>query len=639
MAQTRSTTAEDLARLAPFSSLAPATLAHILQAGHMVELRSGQRFSAQTRDPQGESYCFVLTGQVAIVLAAAQQAAIAGSAETKDQDGQYIGAFGPGDLFSDSYRDIAPGDAALAIDCVATTASRLLVIPAATLYPLLRSHPDWAARLSQTVGRSRQRFLGQQEPSRRVVQDFYLRRNYGTSRRVRVAEVSHCLDCNKCEQACARRHGHARMSRSHAHLGRLAIQRFCVNCSEQACLAACAFGGLEVNPAGEILVTPNCNGCGACARKCPFSAIELIEVPEAASQAQAVSRGKPRKAIKCDNCAGFSDRACLRACPTGTMIELPPQELFFEKGPADQPARFSAVAFVEGVAEHRARAKRRGLGHAIFAWVMVLALIGVGAEILLRRYWPAQSLGALLGPWFGDQEPVSYKPSRGYGHWLGYVGTVFMLLTLFYPLRTRCGVLKNWGVQSTWLSVHLWVGFIGATLVTYHSALKLDRWVGLACYSMWLVVLSGVMGRYLYGMLRSGLGQAEFQRTSLRTGVLWGAVSQNLGPRCLRLLAPGTEKPGFLLAELFVMLWHELRDFLVVLWLRFGGLRHLPTREARHQTVQLFAELASYRRSWRYLASARRLVRYWNWVHIVLTIAMFVLSGFHITYGFMYKAV
>jgi hypothetical protein len=343
-------------------------------------------------------------------------------------------------------------------------------------------------------------------------------------------------------------------------------------------------------------------------------------------------------AIKCDNCAGFPDRACLRACPTATMVELPAQELFFEQG-APQPAKFSAVAFIDGVAEHRARARRHNVGHALLAWLLILGLVGTGIEILLRRYWPAFSVAAKLGPMIGEEGPVSYKPSRGYGHWLGYVGTAFMLLTLFYPLRTRLGLFKTWGLQSTWLSVHLWVGFIGATLVTYHSALQLGRWVGLACYAMWLVVLSGVVGRYLYGMLRSGLGLLDFDRHLLRTGGLGTGVLQTLGPRYSHLLTAEPEKPGLIVTELFVMLGHEVRDFLMGLRLRTGGLSHLPTREGRRQALRFFSELAAYRRSCRYLESARRLVRYWNWVHIVLTIAMFVLAGFHITYGFMYKAV
>jgi hypothetical protein len=201
------------------------------------------------------------------------------------------------------------------------------------------------------------------------------------------------------------------------------------------------------------------------------------------------------------------------------------------------------------------------------------------------------------------------------------------------------GVLKSWGVQSTWLTVHLWVGFIGATLVTYHAAFKLDRWVALTCYAMWAVVLSGAVGRYLYGMVHSGIGLVEFEGDALSYSTAWRAATRNLGARSVRLLAAEAQKPGPIYVELFVMLWHEVRDLAILLWLRFAGLSHLESRRARRETLQYLSDLASHRRARRYLESAKRLLRYWNWVHILLTIAMFVLAGFHIAYGFMYKAV
>jgi hypothetical protein len=294
---------------------------------------------------------------------------------------------------------------------------------------------------------------------------------------------------------------------------------------------------------------------------------------------------------------------------------------------------------VEGVAEHRARTKPHRTAWTVFAAALVLALVAVGLESFLRRVLPEHSVVGMVRTWLGTTDPVWFKSGRGYGHWLGYVGTAFMLATLLYPLRTRCGVLKSWGVQSTWLTFHLWVGFIGAALVTYHAAFKLDRWVALACYAMWTVVLSGAIGRYLYGTIHSGIGLLEFEREALSRSTAWQLATRNLRVRGVRVLTADAEKPGPIYTELFVMLWHELRDFILLLWLRFFGLSDLPGRSVRRANLQYLSDLAFHRRARRNLESARRLLRSWNWVHIVLTITMFVLSGFHIAYGFMYKAV
>jgi Fe-S-cluster-containing hydrogenase component 2 len=809
MAHASSITAEALHTLPLFSSLDAASVAQILKAGRLIDLKPQQRVSGFARDPNGESYCFVLAGHVAIVL---EKGAHGGQGAPTDpkvdpQDLQFVGSFAPGDFFSDGYLDVAHGDGSLALACVASTAVTLLASPTAQLARFLRDHPRWAAQLADAMAASRRQFLSQQEPTRRIVQDFFLRQGYGSSRRIRVSETSLCLDCDKCEQACAQRHGRVRMVRAHTHLGRLAFQKFCLNCTERACLAACAFDAMTVDEAGEIRITDGCNGCGACARQCPYGAIDIIDLPytsadfpspvpvsNAAGQtampglfvagdvsgprptkivlreaktavdamqsrhspvdsrtvldaiiigagtaglaaaqrcnerqlsflvlernhklsakatrlapalhiqsgmevmgvapgshgllrvdvaqgsylaqnvlvctgksmpgqpsllgqtgismiqpgskemaAHVAARGTHAVANKCDNCAGYPDRACLRACPTGSLVELPAQELFFVRGfDVRERGNFSGVAFVEGVAEHRARARQHHTAYAMVSALLVFALAGIGLECFLRRVLPEHSVVGMVRAWLGNPDPVWYKSGRGWGHWLGYVGTGFMLSTLFYPLRARCGVLKSWGVQSSWLTFHLWVGFIGATLVTYHAAFKLDRWVALACYAMWLVVLSGAIGRYLHGMIHSGIGLVEFEREALSRSTAWQATTRNLGTRGVRLLTAEAEKPGPIYTELFVMLWHELRDFTILLWLRFAGLSHLPTRSARLQTLHYLSDLASHRRARRYLESAKRLLRYWNWLHIVLTMAMFVLSGFHIVYGFMYKAV
>lgn len=800
-------TAEVLQGMPVFSSLDAATVELILQKSHVLELKPRQRVSSLGRPTKGERYCFLLGGEMAVVVDRAGRGATA-TEETDANDIHYVASFVPGDLFSDGYLDIPPSGNDAALDCLASTSTTLLASPATLLAEIFRRNAIWASQLANAVAASRRRFLSHQDPTRQVVQDFFLRHGLGAGRRVRVSEMAQCLDCDKCERACASRHGHARMARAHAQLGRLTFQRLCLNCTEQSCLAACAFDAMTVGHAGEIRIGDACNGCGACARKCPYGAIEIVEVPytatdfpspvpvssgdgrtarpglfvagdvlgprtlklaiaeakcaadamqvrrlgpnehavldaiiigagiagiaaakrcserklrflvverssvlsEAAARvaptlpvqpgtevlavgatdqghlrvdvaqgiylaqnvlvctgkpapgqppfigrtgipmiepgskemaAYIASRGTHALATKCDNCAGYPDRACERACPTNSLVEVSPQDLFFARGAERGVERsFSGVAFVEGVAEHRARTSQQNRSMwTLFAVALVLALVTVGLESLLRRVLPEHSVAGMVGAKLGSTDPIWFKSGRGYGHWLGYVGTGFMLATLFYPLRTRLGVLKSWGAQSTWLTFHLWVGFIGATLVTYHAAFKLDRWVALACYAMWTVVLSGAIGRYLYGTIHSGVSLAEFEREALNRNMSWRPTFQNLRARGIGILTAAAEKPGPIYTELFVMFWHELRDLSILLWLRFFGLAHIPSRSVRRANLRYLSDIAVHRRARRNLESARRLLRYWNWVHILLTIAMFVLSAFHITYGFMYKAV
>ena len=621
-------TVESLRSLPIFVDLPNPALDQLLRASQLRHLDHRQRLSSLARG-QGESYCFVLSGIVSIAL---DRPGVAPSARLGDDSpSEYIGFFGQGEMFSDGFLDCPPGMGDPVLDCMGCTPATLLATSRPTLAAIMAGQAAWSRRLGQQITASRNHFLSQQEPTRRLVQDFFLRHGFASSSLVRVSQLDRCLDCNKCQAACAKRHGSARVVRAGLRLGRLTIQQVCQQCVDRPCLASCKIEALALDENGEIRISERCTGCAVCARNCPHSAIFMEKYAAALKTRQ--------RAVKCDNCAGFADRACFNACPTGTLLELSPQELFTEAGPGSSGSarNFSGVAFLEGVAEHRARQTHR-TARAVVASLLFLALAAVGLEAFLRRTLPEHSLQSALLQWLGRVEPISYSSGKGLGHWLGYIGTSFMLLTLLYPLHTRLGLLKKLGAQSTWLTVHLWVGFLGATLVTYHAAFKLDRWVGLSCMSMWIVVASGAVGRYLYGKVHSGIGLTDFETESLTRSAA-SIVGQRRPSRAMLILAP--EHAGAVGSHglLAVMLWHELRDFAALLWLRFAGLGDVPDRKTRRQILQFLSDRAAQRRTRSYLESARKMLRHWNWVHIILTIIMFALAGVHIAYGFMYKAV
>jgi Fe-S-cluster-containing hydrogenase component 2 len=621
-------TVESLRSLPVFADLPSPALDQLLRGSQVRQLDRRQRLSSLERS-QDESYCFVLSGVVSIAL---DREGTAPPARLRDDSpSEYIGFFWQGDLFSDGFLDCPPGAGEPVLDCMGCTPATLLAASRPALAAIMARHAAWSTRLKQQIAASRNHFLSQQEPTRRLVQDFFLRHGFASSSLVRVSQLDLCLDCNKCQEACAKRHGSSRGLRAELRLGRLAIQKVCRQCVDKPCLESCKVQALALDERGEIRISERCTGCAVCARSCPHGAIFMEKYTAALKQRQ--------RAVKCDHCAGFADRACFRACPTGTLLELSPQELFTEArpGPSGSARNFSGVAFLEGVAEHRARQTHR-TARAVVATLLFLALAAVGLEAFLRRTLPEHSLQAAVLQWLGRGEPISYSSGKGFGHWLGYIGTSFMLLTLLYPLHARLGLLKKLGAQSTWLTVHLWVGFIGATLVTCHAAFKLDRWVGLSCMSMWIVVASGAIGRYLYGKVHSGIGLTDFETESLIRSAA-SIVGHRRPSRAMRILTPEHEEAVGSHGLLAVMLWHELRDFAALFWLRFAGLGDVPDRKTRRQILQFLSDRAAQRRTRSYLESAKKMLRHWNWVHIILTIIMFALAGVHIAYGFMYKAV
>jgi thioredoxin reductase (NADPH) len=367
--------------------------------------------------------------------------------------------------------------------------------------------------------------------------------------------------------------------------------------------------------------------------------IQVLEPGSAEMAKYAAGRGLRQRAVKCDHCVGFGDRACLTACPTNALVEIRPQDLFMETDAAHGagPRRFSANSFIDGLKPRKSPLVRFGLGAT--GWLIALALVAIGVECFLRKMLPDQSAFAHYLRHVGRAGTVTFGPGKGFGHWLGYIGTGFMLSTLAYSLRARVKWLRGLGQQATWLTLHLWAGIIGASLVTFHSTLKMDRWVSIACVAMWFIVLTGAIGRYLFGRVHASIGTSDFVTRALERGHSHVADLRRRSRAVRALTGPEGTNGHRASGIVVVMLWEELRDRVALVWLRFFGLSEIGDRQTRQDLLVLFADWARHRRARSYLEAAKTMFRYWNWTHVILTFVMFGLAAVHIWYGFMYKAV
>ena len=368
--------------------------------------------------------------------------------------------------------------------------------------------------------------------------------------------------------------------------------------------------------------------------------IQVLQPGTAEMSNFAATRGERQRAVKCDHCAGYDDRACLTACPTGALIEISTEQLFLESAPdpLTNIRRFSEVPFLRGTAFV---GKKQRVYEALKNWAMLFTLVflvALGVESFLIRTQPENSLLGHYVQASGLNFPVSFTSGRGIGHWFGYVGFSMMLASVLYSLRTRVNWFKRWGSQTGWLSAHLWLGFVGATLVTYHAAFKLDRWASIACYLMWVVIVTGAVGRYAYGWVHSAVGLAEFELDALR-GKCKQLAQGCATPRAVRALIGEDSQQGRQRWTLNVMLWEELRDRTALVWLALFGTKHIPTAQQRNEMRHAFSDWAAHRRRSSYYQSAKTILKHWNIVHIVLAIVMFILASIHVVYGFLYKAV
>lgn len=99
-----------------------------------------------------------------------------------------------------------------------------------------------------------------------------------------------------------------------------------------------------------------------------------------------------------------------------------------------------------------------------------------------------------------------FKTNDDINYWIGVAGAVLMLLLLSYPIRKHFRFLHGWGGIKTWLAVHMIMGVGGPMLILIHSGFRFGSLnAGVALWSMIIVAVSGVIGRFIYTRVNRGL--------------------------------------------------------------------------------------------------------------------------------------
>jgi len=112
-------------------------------------------------------------------------------------------------------------------------------------------------------------------------------------------------------------------------------------------------------------------------------------------------------------------------------------------------------------------------------------------------------------------------PAAGlFGHLLGILGFLLMLLTeTLYTLRKKSQSAR-WGKMSDWLEFHIFTGLVGPFMVLLHSSWKFNGLAGAVMLMTLLIVASGFVGRYIYTAIPRTAEGVEIQADALEQLIL-----------------------------------------------------------------------------------------------------------------------
>lgn len=136
------------------------------------------------------------------------------------------------------------------------------------------------------------------------------------------------------------------------------------------------------------------------------------------------------------------------------------------------------------------------LSHRIYLFTLVGITVFVAVYL---AFFGANYYQTALEQRFFHEQNELLKPSGLIGHGFGIIGSLLIVVGVFgYMARKRFRRFSRWSYLKYWLEFHIFLCSLGPVLVLYHTAFKFGGIVAVSFWSMVAVVVSGLVGRFIY---------------------------------------------------------------------------------------------------------------------------------------------
>lgn len=234
------------------------------------------------------------------------------------------------------------------------------------------------------------------------------------------------------------------------------------------------------------------------------------------------------------------------------------------------------------------------------------------------------------------------QPSGYIGQSAGIAAFLIFVFLWLYPLRKKWKALRWTGSVGRWLDVHVAAALVLPLLLAIHAAWRADGLIGLGLAAMYVVILSGIVGRYLYTRIpraRNGIELTRDEVSAQRRELIQElAAATGLTPDALETTLHGGERaradgnPVLVLAELVaadLFRWRRTRQLRARWAALTPGKRALDERQLREAVRLADRELALEQQS-RMLEATHRVFRYWHVAHRPFALTALVAVVIHV---------
>jgi len=280
-------------------------------------------------------------------------------------------------------------------------------------------------------------------------------------------------------------------------------------------------------------------------------------------------------------------------------------------------------------------------------YVGLFLVVGISVTILLAIYGFDYYTTPLEERFFNSNHNL-LKPSGALGHGLGIIGTLMMIVGVStYMIRKRYRKFFNIGYLKHWLEFHIFLCSVGPVLVLYHTAFKFGGIVSVSFWSMVLVVLSGVVGRFIYLQIPRTIQGQEIsvnelnsikEKLAIRVRSVLSEDSSTLSE--FEKISSADRYKSFRLITavgFFVRDYFDIKRVMRLLKMRIK-LLGIGKSESDELIKAAKSEIVIARRI-ALLRTSQKLFHWWHIFHLPFAITMFVIMVIHVavTIIFGYK--
>ena len=265
-------------------------------------------------------------------------------------------------------------------------------------------------------------------------------------------------------------------------------------------------------------------------------------------------------------------------------------------------------------------------------------LVGISAVLLLTIYGYDYYTTPLEERFFNAHDAM-LKPSGLIGHGVGILGSLMMVFGVaLYMLRKRVKVFLKMGYLKHWLEFHIFLCTVGPILVLYHTAFKFGGIVAISFWSMVAVVLSGVIGRFIYVQIPRTIQGNELDMKEI------SEMSTNISQQLSHELAKGEEidlmieqltsidyKKNISFVESFLFIFKDFFSVRSALSKIRNEMHKVNISKLKiKEILKLARSKMILARKITMLRTMQGLFRYWHIVHLPFAITMFAIMLIHV---------